>query len=115
MMVCTTDLVASSVPAKFDRRKSTRVRDSITFGRTMDLFVETLQETLLVLNSDGFQRRWRKEVSESFLDGVRKRLGGVEVPPDAPQPEVPGMPRNGANGETLHGTRTSSPEGKTFS
>ena len=71
----------------------------------MYLLAETFQKTLLVLYSDGFQGRWRKEVSEALLDGIRKRLGSMQVPSDTPQPEIPGMPRNGANGETVHRAR----------
>jgi len=43
----------------------------------MHLFAETFQKTLLVLDSDSFQGRWRKEVSEALLNGVWKSLGGV--------------------------------------
>jgi hypothetical protein len=43
----------------------------------MHLFAEAFQKTLLVFDSDGVQGRWRKKVSETFLDGIRKRLGGV--------------------------------------
>ena len=68
----------------------------------MHLFAEAFQKTLLVFDSDGFQGRWRKEVSETFLDGIRKRLSGVYVSSDTPQPKIPGVPRNGANGETVH-------------
>jgi len=71
----------------------------------MHLFAETFQKSLLVLDSDGFQGRWRKEVSETFLDGIWGELGGVQVPPDIPHPEIPGMPRDGANGETVHWAR----------
>ena len=77
----------------------------LTVGRTLHLLAEAFQETLLVLFSDCFEGRWRKEVSETFLDGVRKRLSSVQVPPDTPQPEIPRMPRNGANGEAVHWAR----------
>ena len=49
----------------------------LAFERTMHLFTEAFQKTLLVLDSDGFQGRWGKEVSETFLNGIRKWLGGV--------------------------------------
>ena len=71
----------------------------------MHLLAEAFQEALLVLLSDGFEGRWRKEVSETFLNRIRKRLSGVQVPSDTPQPEIPGMPRNGANGEAVHWAR----------
>ena len=71
----------------------------------MHLFAEAFQKTLLVFDSDGFQSGWRKEASEAFLYGIRKRFNGVQVSPDTPQPKIPGMPRNGANGETVHWSR----------
>lgn len=77
----------------------------LIFKRTMHLFAETFQKALLVFRPDGLQGRWWKEVSETFLDGIRKRLSGVQVPSDTPQPEIPGMPRDGANGETVHWAR----------
>jgi len=43
----------------------------------MHLFAEAFQKTPLVLDSDSFQGRWRKEVSETFLNWIRKRLRGV--------------------------------------
>jgi hypothetical protein len=43
----------------------------------MHLFAETFQKTLLVLDSDSFQGRWRKEVSEALLNRIRKGFGGV--------------------------------------
>lgn len=70
----------------------------------MYLLAEAFQKTLLVLDSDGFQGRWRKEVSETFLNGVRKRFDGVYVSSDTTQPKIPGMPRNGAKTETVHWT-----------
>jgi len=46
-----------------------------------------------------------KEVSEALLNGIRKRLSGVQVSPDTPQREIPRMPRNGAKGKTVHWAR----------
>ena len=43
----------------------------------MHLFAETFQKTLLVLDSDSFQGRWRKEVSEALLDRVWERFDGM--------------------------------------
>lgn len=74
----------------------------------MHLFAETFEKTLLVLNSDGFQGGWWKEVTETFLDGIRKGLNGVYVPPDTLGPKTPGMPRKGANAETVHWSRQKS-------
>ena len=74
----------------------------------MHLFAETFQKALLVLDSDGFQGSRRKEVSEAFLNGIRKRPNGVQASPDTPQPTIPGMPRNGANTETVHWSRQKS-------
>ena len=71
----------------------------------MHLFAETFQKALLVFEPNGFQGCWRKEVSETFLNRIRKRLSGVQVPSDTPQPEIPRMPRNGANGEAVHWAR----------
>jgi hypothetical protein len=70
----------------------------------MHLFAETFQKALLVLDSDGFQGRGRKEVSETVLKGVRKRFDGVYLSPDTTQPKIPGMPRDGAKTETVHWT-----------
>jgi len=71
----------------------------------MHLFAETFQETLLVLDSNSFQGRWWKEVSEALLNGIREGFRSVEVPSDTPRPKIPIMPRNGANGETVHWAR----------
>ena len=68
----------------------------------MHLFAETFQKTLLVFDSDSFQGRWRKEVSEALFNRIWERFDGVQVPSNTPQPKIPGMPRNGANGETVH-------------
>lgn len=71
----------------------------------MHLFAETFQKALLVFEPNGFQGCWRKEVSETFLNRIRKRLSSVQMPSDTSQPKIPGMPRDGANGETVHWTR----------
>ena len=55
----------------------------------MHLFAEALQKTLLPLYSDGFQGRWRKEVSETFLYRIRKRFCGVYVSSDTPKSKIP--------------------------
>jgi len=47
------------------------------FERTMRLFAETFRKTLPVLDSDSFQGRWRKELSEALLNKIRKRLDGA--------------------------------------